>query len=360
MSKIKELKTDTQNVLNLIDVLELFSPEKKSKYTDTLLRLMRKTSSLDEHILEIKTSLINKFDFIRMEDLNNFSDIQILLMFRFLDSFFNFEDLRSFRKFCEYNERGLISQNDLSKYKSFDDVLNQLSMAEMKVSTKQMESQIVKLMDTDEWLIVRPLTYLASKKYGSNTKWCTTSEGNPEYFIKYSSKGVLIYCINKVTGYKVASFYSLDKNDPEFSFWNQKDSRIDSLDTELTDEIRLLIQSVSKDKKAKTNRFLLSDEQRVIEDKLMKNNSDLFKEPSLIGEELREAISMEEPSPIMEEPVQEERQDRLNPFNQAIERRNEERRARERRLMGELEERNEERQYEDRENQPQTFRSGSL
>ena len=65
---------------------------------------------------------------------------------------------------------------------------------------------------------------------------------------------MLIYCINKVTGYKVASFYSLDKNDPEFSFWNQKDSRIDSLDTELTDEIRLLIQSVSKDKKAKTNR----------------------------------------------------------------------------------------------------------
>ena len=360
MSKIKELKTDTQNVLNLIDVLELFSPEKKSKYTDTLLRLMRNTSSLDEHILEIKTSLINKFDFIRMEDLNNFSDIQVLLMFRFLDAFFNFEDLRSFRKFCEYNERGLISQNDLSKYKSFDDVLNQLSTAEMKVTTKQMETQIVKLMDTDEWLIVRPLTYLASKKYGSNTKWCTTSEGNPEYFIKYSTKGVLIYCINKVTGYKVASFYSLDKNDPEFSFWNQKDSRIDSLDTELTDEIRLLIQSVSKDKKAKTNRFLLSDEQRVIEDKLMKNNSDLFKEPSLIGEELREAISMEEPSPIMEEPVQEERQDRLNPFSQAIERRNEERRVRERRLMGESEERNEERQYEDRENQPQTFRSGSL
>jgi len=360
MSKIKELKTDTQNVLNLIDVLELFSPEKKSKYTDTLLRLMRNTSSLDEHILEIKTSLINKFDFIRLEDLNNFSDIQILLMFRFLDSFFNFEDLISFRKFCEYNERGLISQNDLSKYKSFDDVLNQLSMAEMKVTTKQMETQIVKLMDTDEWLIVRPLTYLASKKYGSNTKWCTTSEGNPEYFIKYSSKGVLIYCINKVTGYKVASFYSLDKNDPEFSFWNQKDSRIDSLDTELTDEIRLLIQSVSKDKKAKTNRFLLSDEQRVIEDKLMKSNSDLFKEPSLIREELREPDAMEEPSPIMEEPVQEERQDRLNPFSQAIERRNEERRIRERRLMGEIEERNEERQYEDRENQPQTFRTGSL
>ena len=105
--------------------------------------------------------------------------------------------------------------------------MNQLSLAELKFNAKQMESQIIKLMDTDEWLVLRPLTYLASKKYGSNTKWCTTSEGNPDYFIKYSSKGVLIYCLNKKTGYKVASFYSLDKNDPEFSFWNQKDDRID-------------------------------------------------------------------------------------------------------------------------------------
>lgn len=357
MSKIKELKTNSQNILNLVDVLELFSPEKKSKYTDTLLRLMRNTGTLDEHVMEIKTNLISKFDFIRMDDLNKFSDIQIMLSFRFLDSFFNFEDLVSFKKFCDYNERGLISQNDLSTYKSFDDVLNQLSMAELKASTKQMENQIVKLMDTDEWLIIRPLTYLASKKYGANTKWCTTSEGNPEYFIKYSTRGVLIYCINKITGYKVASFYSLDKKDPEFSFWNQKDTRVDSLDTELTDEIRLLIQSVSKDPKAKTNRFLLSDEERTAEDKLLKNKSSLFDMTSPEEPELREEPMERLEEQVMEEPVQE---DRLNPFSQAIERRNEERRARERRLMGELEERNEERQYEDRENQPQTFRSGSL
>jgi hypothetical protein len=357
MSKIKELKTNSQNILNLVDVLELFSPDKKSKYTDTLLRLMRNTGTLDEHIMEIKTNLISKFDFIRMDDLNKFSDIQIMLSFRFLDSFFNFEDLVSFKKFCDYNERGLISQNDLSTYKSFDDVLNQLSMAELKASTKQMENQIVKLMDTDEWLIIRPLTYLASKKYGANTKWCTTSEGNPEYFIKYSTRGVLIYCINKITGYKVASFYSLDKKDPEFSFWNQKDTRVDSLDTELTDEIRLLIQSVSKDPKAKTNRFLLSDEERTAEDKLLKNKSSLFDMTSPEEPELREEPMERLEEQVMEEPVQE---DRLNPFSQAIERRNEERRARERRLMGELEERNEERQYEDRENQPQTFRSGSL
>ena len=40
----------------------------------------------------------------------------------------------------------------------------------------------------------------------------------------------------------------------------------DSLDTELTDDIRKLIQDVSKDKDARTNRFLLSDELRTKED----------------------------------------------------------------------------------------------
>lgn len=271
MSKIKDLKTNPEHTLNIVDVLELFSPDKKSKYTDTLLRLMKGTKNLKDHCVDIKREMINIFPFITMEELDNFSEIQLMLMWRFIDSFFSYNDLNDWRKFCDYNERGLVSQNDLTKYKSFEEIANQLSIADIKVQSKDLENEVIKLLDTDEWLIVRPLTYYSSKKYGSNTKWCTTSEGNPEYFIKYSSKGVLIYCINKITGYKVASFYSLQKDDPEFSFWNQKDSRIDSLDTELTDDIRRLIQEVSKDKGAKTNRFLLSDELRVKEEQSFKN-----------------------------------------------------------------------------------------
>jgi predicted transcriptional regulator len=279
MSKIKDLKSNPETIFNLIDVLELFSPGKKSKYTDTLLRLMKNTKNLKSHIDEIKAYFISNFNFITNEDMNKFSDIQILLMYRFVDSFFNSSDLQNFRKFCEYNERGLISQNDLTTYKSFDEVMNQLSLADLKVSSKDLENEIIKVYEDDEWLLVRPLTYLSSRKYGSNTKWCTTTESNPEYFMKYTKKGVLIYCINKKTGYKVASFYSLDKNDPEFSFWNQKDSRIDSLDSELTDDLRKIIQQASKDPKAKTNRFLLSDEQRIKEDKIL--NSNLYKSGSL-------------------------------------------------------------------------------
>lgn len=273
MSKIKDLKLNPDNNLNIISVLELFSPEGKSKYTDTLLRLMRSTPNIKEHIKEIKQYLTSNFNFISEESLSQFSDIQLLLVYRFLDSFFNVQDLQTYRKFCEYNERGLVSQNDLTKYKSFEEIMSSVSLAEMKVDMKEMESQIIKIHEDNEWLLIRPLTYVSSKKYGSNTKWCTTQETNPEYFTKYSSKGVLIYCINKVTGYKVASFYSLDKNDPEFSYWNQKDSRIDSTDSELTLELIGLIRDYVKDPKVKTNRYMLDDDMRTKEDILLKSKT---------------------------------------------------------------------------------------
>ena len=75
--------------------------------------------------------------------------------------------------------------------------------------------------------------------------------------------------MNKKSGYKVASFCSLDKNDPEFSFWNQKDTRIDSLQSELTEGLLKVIREVCLDPKAKTNRYLLSDDQRIKEEKLL-------------------------------------------------------------------------------------------
>ncbi len=319
MSKIKELKTNPEHILNIVNVLELFSPDKKSKYTDTLLRLMKNTKTLRDQCSDIKREIVNTFPFITMEELDNFSEIQIMMMWRFIDAFFYQSDLNDWRKFCDYNERGLISQNDLTKYKTFEEISNQLSLADIKVQSKELENEVVKILDTDEWLLVRPLTYYSSKKYGSNTKWCTTSEGNPEYFIKYSSRGVLIYCINKITGYKVASFYSLDKQEPEFSFWNQKDTRVDSLDTELTDDIRKLIQDVSKDKDARTNRFLLSDELRTKEDWSLREFS---------LDRMTREVMLEEPDAVLEQP----RDIEIN-RNEAFQIRNEERAMREEVLL---------------------------
>jgi len=267
MSTIKKLTKDPNYTLNIIDLFKMFSPDGKTKYVDMFLRLMNNTPDYKNHVKEVKANLLDKFPFLTKEQLDEFGDFEIVFYSKFIESMFTWDDFKNFRKFCEYNERGLIEQNDVSRYKTFDEIISQLQVAEIKVSEKEMEKQIIKLFEDSEWLILRPLTFEASKKYGANTKWCTTGENNPDYFFKYVKKGVLVYCINKKNGYKVASFNSLDKNDPEFSWWNQKDNRIDSLQAEITTQIRELIAEVSMNKKAKTNHSLLDEKEKSKQDK---------------------------------------------------------------------------------------------
>jgi hypothetical protein len=76
--------------------------------------------------------------------------------------------------------------------------------------------------------------------------------------------------MNKKTGYKVASFYSLKSSDPEFSFWNQKDTKIESMDSELSDSMLRIIRDVSKDPSAVSNRRLLETEQLEKENKSLR------------------------------------------------------------------------------------------
>jgi hypothetical protein len=262
MSRIKELRTNEDYNLNIVSILEMFSPEGKSKYTETLLRMMKNTPNLKDHTKEIKLVLLEKFPFMEKSKLDLMSDVQLMLMYKFIDGFFNFEDLQKYRKFCEYNERNLIEENDLTKYKSFDQMIAAMGVAEMKVEEKELETQVIKIHEDGQWLLIRPLTFKSSCKYGANTKWCTTTEHNQEYFNKYANRGVLVYCINKKNGYKVAAFYSLDKNEPEFSYWNQKDTRIDSTDSQLPLELIGFIRDYVKDPKAKSNFAMLSGDQK--------------------------------------------------------------------------------------------------
>lgn len=288
MSLIKDLKNNQDNIFNIVEAIELFVPDKKSKYTNMLLRLMRISPNFEEHADEIIEHFVNGFPKIDDEGLRKMKPMQLLLLFVFVDRFFNPNDMENFVRFCELNELGYIEETDLSKYKTLDELINQVNIAEIKVQTKEMEKEIVKVYEDSEWLILRPLTYGASRKYGSNTKWCTTSENNPEYFLKYSCRGVLIYCMNKKNGYKVASFNSLDLSEPEFSFWNQVDKRIDSIESELTPELIKVIKNVCFDSQVKTNRELMSNEIATKEHKVLRK----YMSDSSINEIITRANSM--------------------------------------------------------------------
>lgn len=263
MSKIKELKNNDDHSINMVELLEISLSINKTKYVELFLNLMKKTPHLvdakNEYIYQMKKD----FNLKDTTKLNDYSPIKVIFAYNLLSTFFNTTDIRVFNKFCELNEKNLINQNDLTKYKSFDEIKNEVFIGELKETEKTLEKQVYKIYSDDTWLVIRPLTHLSSIKYGANTKWCTSMENEPSYFRKYCNKGILIYVINKKTNHKVAVFKEILGS--EFSFWNTVDERIDSLMSDLPKEILDIILNEIKNNSI-SNYGLLSPEERKIED----------------------------------------------------------------------------------------------
>ncbi len=233
MSKINELKQQNSYYgKSLIDILsDVFD---KSKYVELAVNLIKNNANnTDEYqIDEIMRDLDRNYGIPKhvLEGLGK-TEIQILYNALFTVGSPNVSNLI---KFAEYNERKLVDKNDLSTYKSFEELETQLGLVELKLMDKELQAQTQVLYSADEWLVLKPLSYEASLKYGANTKWCTAMKHEREYFTRYSKRGIVIYCINRSTGEKIAAFKSINPDyEAETSFWNAQDARLDSMETNL-------------------------------------------------------------------------------------------------------------------------------
>lgn len=266
MSKIKDLKKIESNNVNLITLFSTFIKSDKTKYIELFHKLLKNQFNNIMSREDIITNIEYNFSEI---DREKFKDLSLLELF-FISAITNSvesDQFKLFNVFCDFNERTLIENNDVTTYKSFEEILNEVNKVEMKLITNLSEKQVVTLFNDEEWVIIKPLTYESSKKYGSNTKWCTTSSQNPEYFYKYFRNGILIYCINRKTGYKIASYKAL--NEKEISFWDQKDNRIDSFNSELNGDIITLLRKEFKE--CKQSNYSFADPE-ILEKEMTKNN----------------------------------------------------------------------------------------
>jgi hypothetical protein len=175
----------------------------------------------------------------------------------FITEHYNNDTYQTLKEFMDYMDKGQIDNKDISNYKDLDDVRGAVTLASIKEYTKDLENQIIKEYEDEKWVAVRPLTFSASAKYGSSTRWCTTYQREKQYFEKYWRKGILVYFINKQSGYKFAGFKGLN-GDAEFSFWNAEDSRIDYLDVNADDYLFPIVRRIFKSDQ--TNKNLSSDE----------------------------------------------------------------------------------------------------
>lgn len=234
MSRIDELKKQHPlYALSAIDVFKMISPNQSNKYIEMLIKLDK--NKLNYHSDNYRNEVV---EYVVSHTGLDYNYIQTLDLdtLQFLLGTFNYmmgdENIKRFVKFASFIERKLIENNDVTSYSSWDEIEQAVSLAEIKLIDKETAKQIKKVYEDDEWLSLRPLSLEASMKYGANTKWCTTTNTG-QYYARYSARGILIYNINKKTGYKVACFKNLDSNhDNEFSWWDVTDRRIEALDSE--------------------------------------------------------------------------------------------------------------------------------
>ena len=209
MSRLDKLKEQHPELnVSVMDIIVKLDPTKTYKYTEFL---------------------VKKFK----EFYDEYDDWTIGLGIEMMGS----ENMESLNEFEIHAKANRITNPDISQYKDFNQIHKAVEEAEEKVRLKELEKQVIKLYDDDEWSVVIPLSYEASKTYGANTKWCTTQE---RYWNDYYKTYKLIYIQNKKTNEKYAVSRHWE-DDKKIQAWMSNDDETSPLLLPLPIEVMSVI-----------------------------------------------------------------------------------------------------------------------
>ena len=260
MSRLDELKKQYPELnVTFLDVLTRLDSSKSYKYLPLFCKIFGKR-------FNIKKEFINSFSEIKSESesnlinkgisTNDLSDNELYVYYT-LSDFFPSENFFTIKEFMYYMEKNQIDNKDVTSYSTIDELRGAITLASIKEWNKELEGQVIVEHEDDTWVCVRPLTFSSSVKYGAGTRWCTTYQKEKNYFEKYWRQGILVYFINKKTGYKFAGFRDLTNK--EMSFWNAADNRVDYLDLEICDymfsTVRIIFSSNMSNKNLSSNKI---------------------------------------------------------------------------------------------------------
>jgi hypothetical protein len=214
MSRLDKLKEQHPDLnISILDIITSLDPTNTYKYTEFLIKNFKKSIYYSSNIEEFKRY------------------IGVLI--------FSTKDVETLNEFEKHSSLNRIKEKDISKYDNFLELEEQVKIADEIEKRKTLEKQILKLHEDDTWLVLTPLSFEASKVYGSNTKWCVTQE---KYWESYLSTHRLIYCINKKTNNKIA--FSREFSTEKFQAWDQQDKEVSPMFINfIPDDIFLLIRN---------------------------------------------------------------------------------------------------------------------
>jgi hypothetical protein len=217
MNRLEKLKKQNPKLdVSLIDIIAACEPTNTYKYMDLLLKVLK-----DEFILK------NDYE-------SFYKKIGLYL--------FGAENLIQLIEFENHIRNNRIEKTDIGLYRNFNDIMESVEKADHQVQIKQVEKDVVKLYDTEFWLILIPLTFEASKVYGYNTKWCSTQK---VHWDRYYPTFKLIYVINKKENKKWA--ISIEKKTKEVLGWLSNDNKTNAYDLPFTNEMYdIIIREIKK------------------------------------------------------------------------------------------------------------------
>ena len=264
MSRIKDLKEKYPALaMSVLDILTMMDPTKTNKYLPVVASILNQEVTKRVHTSDIeyyKDKMVELgFDGGISKGL---SDTELRVLYHISD-LMNQDSIKVVNEFMNLNERGLIEDNDILRYKNINDLSQAISLAQMKSVDKEMASHVVRVFEDDEWLVLRPLTFASSCKYGAATKWCTTSTSEPQHFHRYWNRGALIYILNKQTGYKVATQKYYDEDDRS-TLWNAADREVNWADVDVP---AYIFEEVKKEINKKISNVELCDKE--LQEKVM-------------------------------------------------------------------------------------------
>ena len=273
MSSIKDLRENPKNIVNVTKIIENILHGKKSKYVELLLRLITDLteSSMD---YEPNNDELNRYN-ITFTDETTLEKLFTLLIIRSTFSSTedgsDYDEFNEIMYFCDVHDENRLPGIDTQRV-TVDEICEINTLQKKRDRIKTLESEVIKLLDNDQWTIVVPLTYESSMKYGANTKWCTTNEDSDIHFLEYTSNGLLIYIINKVD--KVKHAIHFNTQDAEFgtsniTLWNEEDDCVELLLTYFPPIVLDTIRPFLDDKQETTNHEIL---QKTMLDKAKSRN----------------------------------------------------------------------------------------
>ena len=146
MSRINELKK--QNPFLTIDGIDIINNlVVKSKYTEMLVNLI-KNDRMKEHdnnnrrndyVYELREYGYDE------EVLKNMDTAELMKLTLFMGHYIGYNNFRMFKEFVDLNERNLINQNDITKYKTFRDI--ELQISGLEAEKRMIQATDRKLLD---------------------------------------------------------------------------------------------------------------------------------------------------------------------------------------------------------------------